>query len=687
MLKFLLPALGIAALMFLVPGFIASAVKALGLGFFLILGWIGAGICALKRAPKSWNRWAGAALLTLFAFGVLSLLSPSVSLAGVSLEEIGGGGLWGREFVSPLPAGIARLCSAFLLGIFALSPERFIGAGRRAAMIFKLRAPRLIPSATATAPPARRAEEEAREIPSSEGSQASESSEAEPPAASEEIAPASSISEEPEFVLRPDALPPLEILSREGKAGWTPADLEERAKLLEQALASYGVEAKVVEINPGPAVTQFGVEPGWERRYRRVPERDAYGRIKRDKNGNPIFSLEEVSRTRVRVEKIKALADDLALALAVPSVRIETPIPGKPLIGIEVPNTSTAIVPLREVMESSAFQKLKAKSKLAIPLGQGAGGEPVVADLAQMPHLLIAGATGSGKTVCLNSIITSLIMQNFPWDLRLVLIDPKKVEMIQYNGIPHLLEPVITEPGRALEALKRVMKEMEERYKRFARVKARNIESYNKSPEAASPLPYIVVIIDELADLMMNSPHEVEAVICRLAQLARATGIHLVVATQRPSVDVVTGLIKANFPARISFAVTSTADSRTILDTAGAEKLLGRGDMLFLPPDAPKPRRLRGCFVSDEDIEKVVDFWRRWASLFFPPELDHFKQSYLQHDISEEDPYLERARALAQEVQGKISASLLQRRLRVGYARAVELLEKLRAEGLVEEEV
>ncbi len=446
-------------------------------------------------------------------------------------------------------------------------------------------------------------------------------------------------------------------------------DNEKRAHLLEEALASYGVEAKVVQVNVGPSVTQFGVEPGWERRFRELKEKD--------KNGNVRVRKEEVSRTRVKVERIVSLANDLALALAVAAVRIEAPVPGKPLVGVEVPNTSFAVVGLRSVMESAPFQRLRPKAALALALGKGAGGEVVVADLAKMPHLLIAGATGSGKTVCLNALICCLMMYNTPEELRLMMVDPKRVELVAYNRVPHMAFPIIVDREKAVEALRWLNLEMDNRYKKFAEVGARNLDDYNK--KIRPPLPNLILLIDELADLMMAAFEEVEHGLCRLAQLARATGIHLIVATQRPSVDVVTGLIKANFPTRLSFAVTQLVDSRTILDMAGAEKLLGRGDMLFLPTEATKPKRLQGCYVSDAEIERLVAFWSRQKG----PVTQIGEPTAPTKEG--EDSLLEAARRLAQEHR-KLSPSFIQRQLQVGYPRAVKLMEMLEKEGLAAKE-
>ncbi|MBM3157014.1 MAG: hypothetical protein FJ004_06980, partial [Chloroflexi bacterium] len=478
-------------------------------------------------------------------------------------------------------------------------------------------------------------------------------------------------------------LPPVELLEKATETEFSEADNDKRARLIEEALKSYGVEAKVVQINPGPSVTQFGLEPGWDRKYKRILERDNQGKIKTDREGNPIERLEEISRTRVKVERINALANNLALALATPNIRIETPVPGKSLVGIEVPNTTTSIVRLRSVTEGVAFQRLKTRTKLAMALGKGAAGEPASADLCKMPHLLIAGATGSGKTVFMNSTITCFLMYNTPNDLRLLLIDPKRVELVSFEGVPHLISPVVTESEKAIDSLRRVLREMDNRYSKFSAVGVRNIEGYNKSPLVSEQMPYFVVVIDELAHLMMSAAEVVEPAICRLAQLSRATGIHLIVATQRPSTDVVTGLIKANFPTRISFAVASGVDSRVILDTVGAETLLGGGDMLYLPTDAPKPKRLRGCFVSDQEIDKVVSFWKQ-QRVSVPTE-DTVAQTFASlapEELKDEDPLLEAGRRLAKE-HSHISTSLLQRRLHIGYPRAARIMDLLEEEGTV----
>lgn len=444
----------------------------------------------------------------------------------------------------------------------------------------------------------------------------------------------------------------------------------QRAHLIEETLASFGAPAQVVEINRGPTITQFGVEPQ--------------------------FMESRVGRTRVRVSKIVALADDLALALAAPRIRIQAPVPGRSYVGIEVPNEEMTLVTLRDILEAESFQR--SRKTLSFAIGRDVSGHPAAADLAAMPHLLIAGATGSGKSVCVNAILTSLLLYNTPDELRLVLVDPKRVELTGYNGIPHLLAPVVVEMERVIGALQWMTREMDRRYHTFAQVGARNIQDYNtrmKTQGAGKPLPYLVVVIDELADLMMIAPDETERTITRLAQLARATGIHLILATQRPSVDVVTGLIKANFPARIAFAVASNTDSRVILDQPGAERLLGRGDMLYQSPDSPSAARLQGVFVSDLEIHQLVDFWRVQNTQAQPitpggpvdsasPNVP-LKQVPLFEDMSpvaQGDPLYSEAVDLVRR-EGRASVSMLQRKLRIGYTRAARLVDQMEEKKIV----
>ncbi len=442
------------------------------------------------------------------------------------------------------------------------------------------------------------------------------------------------------------------------------AEIRHRARVIEETLASFGVPGKVTEVNQGPTITQFGVEPGYVER--------------RDGNG----------RAKVKVNQIAALAKDLELALAASPLRIEAPVPGRSVVGIEVPNAQPSMVSLRGVMESEEFQTHK--GNLVMALGRDVSGQPIVADLTAMPHLLIAGATGSGKSVCINAIIACLLCKHTPDDLRLILVDPKMVELVNYNGIPHLLSPVVIEAPKVVETLKWATREMERRYRLFSRVGARNIEVYNRqlASQGEKPLPFVVIVIDELADIMMVSPDEVERSVCRIAQMARATGIHLIIATQRPSVDVVTGLIKANFPARISFAVTSLVDSRVILDAPGAEQLLGSGDMLFMAPDSSKLVRAQGCWVSDPELERLVRYWKGLQLTQPVPANAHLVQPPLWEEMAatdeadQEDELLQEAIKVVSE-QKRASVSLLQRRLRIGYSRASRLIDLMEQEGIV----
>ncbi len=490
-----------------------------------------------------------------------------------------------------------------------------------------------------------------------------------------------------------------EMLEESSEVDIQSDDLRRRAQIIETTLEGFGVPVQVVEANQGPAVTQFGLRPGII--------------IRKDRKG-------EEKRIKVRVSQIQQLSNDLSLALAASPIRIEAPVPGRDIVGVEVPNVQTALVALRGVMESDEFRG--ARGPLTIGLGRDVSGAPAVTDMTKMPHLLIAGATGSGKSVCVNAIITALLMTHTPDTLRFLMIDPKRVELTVYNGIPHLIAPVVVDVERAVPVLLWATREMERRYKLFSKAGARNIESYNEKLVASGEpsLPYIVVMIDELADLMLSAPDEVERHVCRLAQMARATGIHLVIATQRPSVDVVTGLIKANFPARIAFAVTSQIDSRVILDTPGAEQLLGRGDMLFMAPDSSKLHRLQGCWVSDRETQHLVRYWRGARAFVEDGAPDGLPVDALgatQAGTSDgaatgelEPPWLPGQEALQQplwtdmagveaslsgkddmynqaveEVRkaGRASVSLLQRRLRIGYSRASRLIEELEADGIV----
>lgn len=457
-------------------------------------------------------------------------------------------------------------------------------------------------------------------------------------------------------------LPQIDLLDSRSHARYSETDANRKARLIEETLSQFGIPARIVEVNSGPTITQFGLEPGFIERK----------------------GTDGSTRSRkVSVNRIAALQHDLELALAAAPIRIETPVPGRAIVGIEVPNEQVSIVSLRGVLESDAFKKKK--TSLRIALGRDVSGAAIVADLETMPHLLIAGATGSGKSVCINAIIACLLANNSWIDLRLIMIDPKRVELTPFNGIPHLLRPVVVNMDEVVRTLRWVTHEMDSRFSLFAKYGVRNIDAYNEKANKSKldTMPYLVVFVDELADLMLVAAEETEKLLTRLAQLARATGIHLVLATQRPSVDVVTGLIKANFPARISFAVTSSVDSRVVLDMPGAEKLLGRGDMLYMASDSSKLSRLQGCFVSDDEIAKLVNFWRNSAideEYEIPQELPW--QGISDAKEGSDEDLIAQATVLAQPAE-RISISFMQRKLGIGYPRAARLMDQLEERGVV----
>lgn len=449
--------------------------------------------------------------------------------------------------------------------------------------------------------------------------------------------------------------PPFSIFDDTPGAKADRGDVRKNAHIIEQTLDSFGITARVAEVNNSPSVTQYALEV-------------ALG---------------------TKLAKILSLSNDLAMALAAPGgqIRVEAPIPGRSLVGIEVPNHSLEVVPIRKIMDSDAMKG--AKNKITVPLGLDVAGNPKVADIAKMPHVLIAGQTGSGKSVCVNSWISSILFRASPDEVRMIMVDPKRVELTPYNGIPHLLTPVIVEPEKVISALKWAVSEMERRYKMFTEVGAKNIESYNNMAGFQS-VPYILIFIDELAEIMLFSPSEVEDNICRLAQMARAVGIHLILATQRPSVNVITGLIKANIPTRIAFAVSSMTDSRVILDTPGAEKLLGRGDMLYIPPELAKPVRVQGCFISDKEVNRLIDFLKTKKTADYNDQVvsqpvnsqNSLSKNIVSVNGEDRDALFDEAVKLIQDT-GKASSSLMQRRLKLGYARAARLLDQLEEAGIV----
>jgi len=697
--------------------FYSPAREGASTAFETFIEWFGIGLLIAGLLVLSWAVWrhrgtpslrkwrigVGVLILILVVFGILSSFKP----ASGSFGDYGYGGVIGQAMIgwptttAGYVAGAFRLAAMVILACFLISPQPSWNAARRTASAiaeFYRRHPlhrylwmSLCGWGYLLRSVYRAIRNRRRRVRTTVVTVAQPKRETPPPVVKpvevEKVKAApTAVKDDVEDVAAEETvrvtelaggqwqLPSIGLLERSPEVEPATVDTERGKKIIEDALASYGVDAKVVQTNVGPAVTQYGIEPGWDIKTKQVK--------KKDRDGNITVSVEEVSRTRVKVERIASLANDLALALAAPSIKIEAPIPGKAMVGIEVPNPVASSVSLRSIIETHSFQKLQAKTKLPLALGKNVSGESVVADLSKMPHLLIAGATGSGKSVCMKSIIATFLMHATPDEVRMLMIDPKRVELVSFNNVPHLLSPVIIDVEKAVATLKWLAREMDHRYDRLAETGARDIESYNKNPRIDKPMSYLLLVVDELAELMMTAPDDVERILCRLAQLARATGIHLLVATQRPSVDVVTGLIKANFPARISFAVTSQVDSRTILDTVGAEKLLGQGDMLFLPPDAPKPRRLQGTFVSEAEIDRLVSFWiSQRPSDMDVAQLDH-EIATVSSDESREDVLVSKAKSLARE-HSHLSTSFLQRRLGIGYPRAAKIMDILEAQGVV----
>jgi len=638
---------------YLVPFFIGAV------GLYLVLRRFG------ERIPRPEPEQVVGVLL-LFIAVLITVHFPTAWISGLTAQEAAaagyGGGYVGAGLGALLVNGLGAvgtvlvLVSLWVLGVFftfGVSPAEMVrGLAERLRRLRRRLRPAVLP-------------------PAPQGGRPTTPAVQRPPAATVEspLRPAavSRVIGGP-----PWQLPPLDMILEPGDEQDLDQEiLRQQARIIEETLASLGAPGKVKEINQGPVVTQFGVEP--------------------------LFITNHKGReTRVKVSKIASLADDLALALSAKTIRIEAPVPRKGLMGIEVPNQEVALVALREVIESEAWEANPPPLRLA--LGQDVSGAPFVTDLRAMPHLLIAGTTGSGKSVCINAILAALLLQNTPDDLRLLMVDPKRVELTFYDGIPHLLAPVVVDMERVVGALQWVLREMDGRYRKFASFGARDIVNYNEmiaaQPAEVKKMPYIVVVIDELADLMMLAAQETERVICRLAQMARATGIHLIIATQRPSVDVVTGLIKANFPARIAFAVASSVDSRVILDSPGAERLLGRGDMLFVAPDAAQPVRLQGAFVSDAELHRLVDYWRAGraaeptrvespvAPTPAPPVQLPLQEGLAPPQAVFEDDLLPDALEILL-AENRASISLLQRRLRIGYTRSARIMDLLDEKGVV----
>lgn len=618
----------------------------------------------------SLNTLLGLCLFTVSSLSLLHLIFFNTPTAYIQATLGEGGGLLGfftqhflKKSFSPLGALLILLCGITLSGIitFNTSLDQIIIFGGKLATAFLNFTQKFLLKNTLEAIRSLKAKKLAGELRATKEAEIEvKGGEAEfqlVPAPSEPVrrkkAAAEGRQEEEAVANVPFSdrvweYPPLSLLSDTPETSANRGDVKVNAAVIEKALASFGVKAKVVEINLGPAVTQYALD----------------------------------SAEGTKIAKITNLQSDLAMALASPtgSVRVEAPIPGKSLIGIEVPNYSPSRVTLRGVLSSDPMKN--ARSKLTVALGLDVAGQPVTADIARMPHVLIAGATGSGKSVLLHSLIATLLFRASPNEIKFILIDPKRVELPRYNGVPHLLTRVIVDPEKALPALKWAIAEMDRRYTVFENAGARDINAYNEL-SGFQALPFILIVVDELADLMAMAPVEVEKTVTRLAQMSRATGLHLILATQRPSVDVLTGLIKANIPCRVAFNVTSQVDSRVIIDQGGAEKLLGRGDMLYLPPDAGKPIRIQGVFASEEELGRLIAFLRDSG---VKPEYKEEVTDYVAGKIPnaaepEDELFVEAVRTVCE--YDRASASLLQRRLRVGYARAARLLDELEERGIV----
>ena len=642
--------------------------KGLGYGAFLAPILLGIPVYfSIRKRRGDWVQvpWLRVVSLEITLFATLALMSTFSGMGLAEAEAGSGGGIvgWGlARLLGDIFGGFGRVLVLSLIFLTSL----FLGVG----VFLKRMIDRFVPSAIGSTPSliergdlAETEAPKAQQDPKKPGK--TQSVRRLPREFRKNFQVGQTPDEKPRQPSRRDPrLPTLDILVQEKKGAVTSREINLAAGLIEKTLADFGLPARVVNFRTGPSVTQFAVEPGY------VEHMGADG---------------EVHRQKVRVSQISALANDLALALTSPRLRIEAPVPGQAYVGIEVPNRKPSMVRLRPILETEAFQSIS--SPLTLALGRDVAGAAVATDLTAMPHLLIAGTTGSGKSVSIASIAVCLAMNNTPEDMRLVMIDPKMVELIRFNGLPHLLGKVETELERIVGVLRWCTVEMDRRYRLLESTKARDIEMYNRKTRRQKDverLSRIVILIDELADLMMMAPDQTEHTLVRLAQMARATGIHLVVATQRPSTDILTGLIKANFPARISFAVASGIDSRVILDTHGAETLLGKGDMLFLSPEASAPIRLQGVYVTDGEIERLKAYWCEELG-DETPEAEEGPWEELLHRqaaLGDHDEILEQAIALVKE-RDQASASLLQRGLRIGYPRAARLMDQLEELGVV----
>lgn len=642
------------ALTFTIPSALSDwAFQRLGFGLYPTLAWFAIAVLLLRyRGVKEiwlWRALAGLGIVVALSLSILSMFEPTTG----RLQDVSLGGSWGSYLGGfPLALGSAKALAILLVGPLLLYPKRGLkayslavrGAYTHTGIFLRWSLGRTSGEDYDPVERARPAKKTAVVIEKEAGTPARRGSKG-----------------------SAWQLPSLDLLSQGTTAPVPQNVLNKMASHIEETLADHRVDVKVEDIRTGPRVIRFGLVPGWMKRQ---------GEAQKARASTPLGA----EASRVRVQSILAREKDLALALKTPYLRMEAPVPGEALVGLEVPNPHANRVYLRSLAESSDFQKIASKGALPIAIGEDTGGSPVISDLTALPHLLIAGATGSGKSVCINAVIASMLLTNRPDRLRMIMVDPKRVELTPFNGIPNLVLPVIVDADKVLDVLKGVQNEMLRRYKLLEEAGARNLSTYNgKSKE---PMPYLVVIIDELADLMMTAAFEVEQALVRLAQLGRATGIHLILATQRPSVNVVTGLLKANVPARIAFAVASQVDSRVILDAVGAERLLGKGDMLLLSQDSPKPVRVQGTYVADEEIEELVAFWKNQSGPPLPEIVLEDSEEEQEAEALDDDSLLESARELAERTPN-LSPSVLQRRLQVGYAKAVQLTRQIEAEGML----
>ncbi|MCE2464676.1 MAG: DNA translocase FtsK [Dehalococcoidia bacterium] len=642
-------------LAFTIPSGLSDwAFQRLGFGLFPTLAWFSSVVLLLRyRSVKEkwvWGVLAGFGVIVALSLSILSMFEPATG----RLNNVSLGGSWGSYLGGfPLALGAAKALGILLAGPLLLYPKTGLRAYRLAvsgaySQVGDFLRWSLGRTGDESDGPSKQTATAMKTVSAPKKEAASPSKQASKGSAWQ--------------------LPPLDLLSQGMTAPVPQSVLAKMAGHIEETLADHRVDVKVEDIRTGPRVIRFGLVPGWMKRQ---------GEAQKGRTASTPLGAEA---SRVRVQSILAREKDLALALKTPYLRMEAPVPGEALVGLEVPNPHANRVYLRSLAESPNFQKLASKGTLPIAIGEDTGGTPVVSDLTALPHLLIAGATGSGKSVCINAVIASMLLTNRPDRLRMIMVDPKRVELTPFNGIPNLVLPVIVDADKVLDVLKGVQNEMLRRYKLLEEAGARNLNTYNS--KSKEPMPYLVVVIDELADLMMTAAFEVEQALVRLAQLGRATGIHLILATQRPSVNVVTGLLKANVPARIAFAVASQVDSRVILDAVGAERLLGKGDMLLLSQDSPKPVRVQGTYVDDDEIEELVSFWKNQSGPPLPQIVLEDSEEKEEAEALDDDSLLESARELA-ERSPNISPSVLQRRLQVGYAKAVQLTRQMEAEGVL----